>query len=201
MKPTTAAERQLIFLIKNRMLRDQDVTTSAGEQTTVYLDIPHVLGDKQALSVATEVLIHHLRRNKIYGVTAVVGPMTGSIPLVMGLAQADFSDADLKWAILRDKQKTHGLGRWFVGAEIGPGDKVVIVDDVADSGNSLVEAYEKMIEAGAEVLAIVPLVDRSDKTAKLITAHGSLFHKLFPNLRTTPYLPVFTYNDLGIEAL
>lgn len=185
------SKEQLIKLINERkVVKTEAVTTSAGEQTKVYLDIPGVLGDTTALGVATEALFEHLVAHGVYqSSTMVVGPMTGSIPLVMGLASHDLVAADYEWSIIRDQVKDHGLGRAFVGAEPGPGDKVILVDDVASSGKSLMQAGIRVAQTGAEVIAIVPLVDRGEQAGELFAKDGIL------------YLPVLTYKDLGIEAL
>jgi orotate phosphoribosyltransferase len=189
-------KRQLIELINERkVVKTEAVTTSAGEQTTTYLDIPAVLGDRLGLRTGISALFNHLHENAlVLDATMVVGPMTGSIPLVMGLADHDLMPLDLKWSIIRDKVKNHGLGRSFVGAEPGPGDKVILVDDVASSGDSLMDAYRQVIATGAEVLAVVPLVDRGDRAAILA---ASFYHYYGDIL----YLPVLTYQDLGLEAL
>jgi orotate phosphoribosyltransferase len=191
-----STKQLLISLIKDRkVVKTEAVTTSAGEQTTTYLDIPAVLGDERALHIATSVLNEHIAH--LMGSSdepnMVVGPMTGSIPLVMGLALE--SGHAFKWSIIRDEVKDHGLQRGFVGATPGPGDKVILVDDVVSSGGSMAEAYQQVIATGAEVLAVVPLVDRGGKI-------GDTFRKgvklADPGV---PYLPVLTYKDLEIEAL
>lgn len=187
----------LVSLIKDRMVVKADaVTTSAGEQTTTYLDIQHVLEDERGLNLAADVLIEHLKEHQLIGqkdggwADVVVGPMTGSIPLVVGLAMN--SGYGMQWAVIRDEVKDHGLGRGFVGAQPGRDDKVILVDDVVSSGRSLANAAFQMQQIGAEVIAVVPLVDRGTRGAKQFE------QDVFKNIL---YLPVLTYNDLEIEAL
>jgi orotate phosphoribosyltransferase len=169
-------KRQLIELINERkVVKTEAVTTSAGEQTTTYLDIPGVLGDASALKLGIAALAEHLsKHNLLMKPNMFVGPMTGSIPLAVGIVGSDWVFPDVKWSIIRDKVKDHGLGRAFVGAEPGPGDKVILVDDVASSGASLIEAWEEVAATGAEILAVVPLVDRGDRAAQLFTGDQCL---------------------------
>lgn len=188
---------KLIALIKQRWtIRLEAVTTSSGEHTTTYLDIPHVLGDNQALHLAGQVLINHLDHHGLLSadgvtplITAVGGPLTGSIPLVLAVNQALPWVDDLKWFALRDKPKTHGLGRIFVGAQPGPDDKVILTDDVASTGRSLMQAGIQVAQTGAQVAAITPLVDRGDQAGELFARDG------------IPYLPVLTYHDLNLNPL
>lgn len=192
--PSTYAEfskRQLVKLIKDRWVtREDNIVTSGGEKTKVYLDIPGVLGDTAALNLALHVFESHLINTvPCEQATMIAGPTTGAIPLVVGMASDERRYSPAKWSIVRDEPKSHGLGRWFVGAEPGPGDKVILTDDVVSSGNSLKEAYERITATGAEVTAVVPLVDRSN--------HGKA---IFAQLGV-PYLPVLDYKDLDLPPL
>lgn len=183
-------KNQLIKLIKDRMVHREGVKLSGGGTTDIYLNIKGVLCDGQSMRIAAHALREHLREHKLWvlALTAIGGPTMGGDILSHSLVLTD--PINLKWFSIRNSIKSHGLGQWIEGATLGPEDKVILVDDVASSGASLVESYERVIETGAEVLAIVPLVDRSDRTAER-----------FANLTETPYLPVLTYQDLDIPAL
>lgn len=184
---------KLITLIQDRWtITESEVTTSGGEQTKVYLDIPRVLGDRQALQVAIDSLGVHLTAHGLgRASTMIVGPLTGSIPLVMGYATSTFAahDPNFKWGVIRDKPKSHGLGRWFAGAEPTADDKIILVDDVASTGDSLLTAYDTITYTGAEVLAVVPLVDRGTSATVKFAQKGVL------------YSPVLDYKDLGLPPL
>jgi orotate phosphoribosyltransferase len=204
--PKTPKELLISLINDRKVVKTESVTTAGGSQTTTYLDIPRVLEDERGLNLAAEVLRDHLiehglmaQKDGMEWPDMVVGPMTGSIPLVVGLAMN--SGYALQWAVIRDEIKDHGLGRAFVGAEPGPDDKVILVDDVASSGVSLVNAYEAVVDTGADVIAIAPLVDRGDRAEKHIRANGRVFRKMYPQLEAVPYLPVLTYKNLGMEAL
>jgi orotate phosphoribosyltransferase len=63
------------------------------------------------------------------------------------------------------------------------------VDDIVTTGGSIRQAHQHVVDTGASVVAAVTLVDRSDIAAPYFDQHG------------VPYLPVFTYHDLGIVAV
>lgn len=180
---------RLITLIKERMVTvENGVTCHSGEVTTTYLDIPGVLADASALRLAMDTFLDRLIGIKnLSKLTAIVGPQMGSIPLVMGFVM-HWGDT-MRWTVVRDEAKKHGLGSIFVGAKPGPGDKVIITDDVVSSGRSLMETVGVVQATGATVLAIVPLVDRGDKGAVHFAKIG------------IPYLPVLTYTDLDLPPL
>jgi orotate phosphoribosyltransferase len=62
---------------------------------------------------------------------------------------------------IRKTRKDHGIVRWIEG-DIKPGDRVVIIDDVATTGGSTIKAIERARSEGMEVVKAVILVDRQE---------------------------------------
>jgi orotate phosphoribosyltransferase len=66
------------------------------------------------------------------------------------------------------------------GHVIRPGFRVVVVDDVATTGMSLLRAVRACRKAGAEVLGAFVVVDREEGAEELLSSEGiqlaSLFH-------------------------
>ena len=83
----------------------------------------------------------------------------GADPLAHGIAMVD---ERLGWFSVRKEPKQRGLSRWIEGARIGPGDRVLLVDDVVTTGGSIQQAYEHVLEAGATVVAALPVLDRGE---------------------------------------
>jgi orotate phosphoribosyltransferase len=63
------------------------------------------------------------------------------------------------------------------------------VDDVVSTGGSTLKALDAVLEAGAVVVAAIPVVDRGGGAARLFTERGVL------------YIPLISHDDLGIPAL
>ena len=97
--------------------------------------------------------------------------------------------ASRKWFTVRKQAKGRGTNQRVEGAEIGPGVRVLLVDDVVTTGGSTLEAYEVVRETGAEVVGATTLVDRGETARARFQAAG------------VPYFPVLTYRDLGIEPV
>jgi orotate phosphoribosyltransferase len=100
-----------------------------------------------------------------------------------------FQAARCKWFLVRKEQKGRGTNRWIEGARITAGTKVMLVDDVVTSGGSIQTAYERVRSEGGEVAFATTLVDRGDEAAAYFERAG------------VPYLPMLTYQDLGIEPV
>jgi orotate phosphoribosyltransferase len=60
-----------------------------------------------------------------------------------------------------------------------PGDRVAIVDDVATTGNSLMEAAKAVEAAGASVELVLVIVDRQEGAEKLFRDSGYPFRWIF----------------------
>ena len=58
-------------------------------------------------------------------------------------------------------RKDHGIVKWIEG-DITPGQRVVIIDDVATTGGSTLTAVERAQDEGLEVVCAVVLVDRQE---------------------------------------
>jgi orotate phosphoribosyltransferase len=87
----------------------------------------------------------------------VAGPTTGGVILSFEMAR----QLGLK-SIIAEKRDDGGPGREFRrGFELGPGDKVLVIDDVLTTGGSIREVIDAVGQRGAEVAGVGVLVDRT----------------------------------------
>ena len=71
---------------------------------------------------------------------------------------------------IRKNRKDHGVIRWVEG-DLEPGDRVVIIDDVATTGGSTIKAIERASSEGLVVVKAVILVDRQEGGVENIRQH------------------------------
>ena len=90
---------------------------------------------------------------------------------------------------MRKEAKQRGTRRWVEGAQIGPGDRILLVDDVVTTGGSIFKALDIVDQTGAQTMAAVTLVDRSGIA-------GPKFEQ-----RGVAYYPMTTYESLGIDPV
>lgn len=89
-------------------------------------------------------------------VNLVAGPTTGGIILSYETAR------HLGLRSIIAERKEDGPGREFKrGFEVGPGDRVLVVDDVLTTGGSIREVLDAVRARGAEVAGVGVLVDRT----------------------------------------
>jgi orotate phosphoribosyltransferase len=179
----------LIELIKERGCeeREDPVTLSGGAETNVYLDMPHVLDSGGRLKLAAAVLMEWIELHVSDPITAIGAPQTGADALVGAIAVR--SQTILKWFTVRKTYKEHGIVGWIQGAQLNEQDVVVLVDDVVSTGHSLLRACDEVYDAGAQIAAVIPLVDRAGVAASQFDARG------------IPFWPVLTHRDLDLPPL
>jgi len=109
-------------------------------------------------------LAGHLILNAVRDLQADgIGGLTfGADPIAVATAFAsELEHCPLKAFSVRKTRKDHGIVKWIEG-DLGPKDRVVIVDDVATTGGSTVKAIDRARSEGLDVIKAVILVDRQE---------------------------------------
>ena len=116
------------------------------------------------------------------GVDRLAGAELGGIPLVTAASL----ESGLPCVFIRNQKKDYGTGRQLEGA-LEPGERVVMLEDVATTGGQALEAADVLRAAGAEVIAVIAVIDRQEGARENIERAGLRFDALF------------TKADLGIH--
>lgn len=133
-----------------------DFKLSSGKQSDTYLDC-RMLTLGPTLDVVISMLSDLIRANHCF--PDVVGGMSsGADPLTAGFLMTGFCKGGF---FTRKEQKAYGTQRLIEG-HLSPKDNVVLVDDVATSGKSLVKTANDVIEHGGNILCAVVIVDREE---------------------------------------
>ena len=119
---------------------------------------------------------------------AVGGMTMGADPIAVATAMAAArADRHLAAFSIRKEPKDHGAGGRVVGP-VGPGSRVVILEDTTTTGGAAGEASDAASDYGLVVVQAISLIDRSgDRAAKAFAARG------------IPYVALITPADLGVE--
>ena len=151
--PWESVERlAAIILAESRAVKRGRFRLSSGEETDIYVDARSVLGKPRMFRALLSMLYSVFHRYIPDG--GIVGVATGGIPWATGLALT----AGVPAGYVRPEAKGHGLGRRVEGLD--PPGEVVVVDDVATTGGSLLASIRALREAGFEVYTAIVLVDR-----------------------------------------
>jgi orotate phosphoribosyltransferase len=182
-------ERQrLIEILQRDALKQGTFTLASGRTSHYYVD-----GRKVTLSAAGAAMIgagvlQLIAREP--AVTAVGGLTLGADPIVgatLALA-AGSGRAELRGFLVRKEAKTHGTANLIEGP-LEPGSVVAIVDDVATTGGSSLQAATAVEALGCKVALVIVVLDRLEGAAAAFAARG------------LPFFPLLTIRDLGVEPL
>ena len=165
---------------------DEPRELSSGELSRDFIDAKAGLSRGSELALACRVIAASVAAAGIEW-DAVGGLTLGADQFAHGVVAV--LDDDHEWFVVRKQPKGRGTNRLVEGTSLGPGTRVLLVDDIVTTGGSIQQAHRHVLDTGASVVAAVTLVDRSDVASAYFADH------------TVPYLPVFTYRDLGIVAV
>ncbi|WP_226011624.1 orotate phosphoribosyltransferase [Halomicrobium salinisoli] len=99
--------------------------------------------------------------------TKLAGVALGAVPLVAVTSV----ETGTPYVIARKQQKEYGTANLIEG-DLVEGEEVVILEDIATTGQSAVDAAEALREAGAEVSRVLVVVDREEGAAENLADHG-----------------------------
>ena len=170
--------RELRDIIRQKSLRVGDFTLSSGKKSSYYLDCRMTTLDPRGALLIGRIILERIRTNNIQA-DAIGGLTMGADPIATAVAVVSAIEAKpLPAFIVRKETKGHGTQRSIEGYDGKPGARVIVVDDVCTTGDSILRAAEKAEEAGYEVTAAFCVVDREEGGTELI-AKRYPFHPLF----------------------
>lgn len=152
------------FLARTGAVKFGDFVLKSGRESPYFIST----GDLSTGAASYELGKYYAQKiNESFGdkFNAVFGPAYKGIPLAvcasMSLAK-DFG-VNKSWLFDRKEKKTYGDVSAFVGS-VDHGARIVIVDDVMTTGETKLEAIEKLQKGlKAEVCGIVIAVDRMER--------------------------------------
>ncbi len=100
-------------------------------------------------------------------VEAVAGLELGGVPLATVVSQL----SGLPALFVRKQAKTYGTCRLAEGGEVA-GRRLVVIEDVISSGGQVVASCRALRESGAEIAAVVCVLDRESGGAANIAKEG-----------------------------
>lgn len=174
----------LLDQVKTKAVVRGRVTLSSGKEADYYVDLRRITLDAEAAPLIGPALLE-LTADLEYD--AVGGLTLGADPVALAMLHAATAQGrKLDAFVVRKAEKTHGLQRRIEGPEV-TGRRVLAVEDTSTTGGSVLSAVEALRGAGAEVVAVAVIVDRSTGARQRVEAEG------------LEYRYVFGLEDLGVE--
>ena len=133
-----------------------------GGTSDYYVDKYLFETDPTALRAVAEAFADRLAETD----ATLAGVALGAVPLVAVTAEK----LDRPYVIARKQTKAYGTGNRIEG-RLEDGAEVIVLEDIATTGQSAVDAVEALRDAGAIVNRVLVVVDREEGAAELLAAH------------------------------
>ena len=179
-----SARDTLIAELREHALVLGQVTLSGGATASYYVDAKRAILRQPGFGALAELVAAAARER---GAAAVGGMTMGADPIASAALTGPGGEGLLAFFVRKEK-KQHGLQRWVEGPLLGPGTRVLIVEDVVTTGGSTVRAIERCREEGLEIAGTVSVLDRLAGGGEAIEAAGG-----------APYTPLATIDDVHPE--
>jgi orotate phosphoribosyltransferase len=174
-------------LYKTRAVLNGTFKLRSGRTSNFYIDSKRVLFHPESLLHLGDVLA-----DAVVGLDfdVVGGPETGAIPmtaaLLLELERRTGGNTRAEGFYVRRAAKDHGSQKRVEGP-LRSGHRVVILEDVVTTGQSVLSAIREVEAESAQVVRVIAICDRLEGGQDALRAYD--------------YRPLFTLRDFGLEPL
>ncbi len=148
-------KNELIKLLKdNQVVKYGKFTLSSGKESDYYVDMKRAITDPTILSKVAEIISKKIEKQNI---DKIAGPALGAIPIVTAVSIA----STIPMLMIRKSKKDYGTSELIEG-DLHEGDRVIVLEDVTTTGNSLIKAVEAVVSNGGIVEKAYVIVDRDE---------------------------------------
>jgi orotate phosphoribosyltransferase len=180
--PESAKAALIEHLLKHSVKRG-DFTLKSGKKSPYFLDSKQTACRPDGILLVGQAVLELVPPEA----TAIGGLTMGADPVSYATAAyAATVGRSLKAFSVRQTAKDHGVMGRIAGA-LDPGDKVVLTEDTASRGTSILDAANAVRDVGAEPILMIALVDRGGTAAGIAAENG------------IPFAAVVTAHDLGFR--
>src|SRR5258708_15233291 len=166
-------------MLYERSFKFGEFILRSGRRSAFYFAGKQVALDGRGLYLVSRLILQ--RVHELPGVTAVGGMTLGADPIASGVAALSGMEdaAPLRAFIVRKEVKDHGTGRPIEGPALHEGQRIVLVEDTITTGGALLQAYDRVLEAGAVPVEAIVIVDREEGGREACAARGLPLFPLF----------------------
>ncbi len=174
---TKNARARLKELLLSKSYLKGDFVLSSGERSKVFFDVKMTSLDPEGASLAADLILDMVKGHHIQ---AVGGIAVGACPIVSAICVRSYERGEpIPAFYVRKDEKRHGTQKKIEGHALPKGTRVLIVDDVATKGGSMLDAIHPVKELGCVIVKTIVVVDREQGAAERLKAEGHELESLF----------------------
>lgn len=151
-----------------RVVQTGEFILASGRKSNYFVNIKRASTDPKILREIAKEMAPHVDQAKIAGMAL------GAVPIAVAVAL----ETNMPFVMVRKEPKDHGTKELIEG-EVKPGEKFVIVEDVATTGGSTLHVVSALRQKGANVSKVIVVVDREEGAAEMLKEHGIELVSLF----------------------
>jgi orotate phosphoribosyltransferase len=172
----TSLREILLKLFIELAYKEGDFTLSSGQKSSYYINGKQVTLNANGALAIGRLILSMLPKDT----QAVAGLTLGADPIVSAVSVVSaYENCPIPALIIRKQAKGHGTQAYIEGPTLPSGSKVVVLEDVVTTGNSAMQAVERLQAAGYIVKDVISLVDRQQGGAELYQNAGLNFQAIF----------------------
>lgn len=145
-----------ILLIKNDAIKFGDYILASGKKSPYYIDLRLTISSPITMdwiaNSLTRIVVNEIGKEKV---DKILGVPTAGVPFATMVSQK----LGIPLIYYRQARKEHGVRKKIEGT-LSRNDRVLIVDDLITTGESVIEAAEVVRDQGGVVNELVVLLDR-----------------------------------------
>jgi orotate phosphoribosyltransferase len=156
------------MLMEMKVVQKGEFILTSGKKSNYFVNIKRASTNPKVLREIGKAMAPYVNDCKIAGMAL------GAVPLAVAVAL----ETNQPFVMVRNEPKDHGT-KELVEGEVAPGDKFVIVEDVATTGGSTLRVVSALREKGANVSKAIVVVDRQEGAKEMLVEHGIELVSLF----------------------
>jgi len=144
-----------------KVVQTGEFILASGKKSNYFVNIKRASTSPKVLKEIGKAMAPYVGDAKIAGMAL------GAVPLAVAVAL----ETNQPFVMVRKEPKDHGTKELIEG-DVAPGDKFVVVEDVATTGASTLKVVNALRAKGAHVLRAIVVVDREEGAEQLLSEHG-----------------------------
>lgn len=172
------------FLHQNGIIKFGDYTLASGKKSSYYVDLrlvpsyPHQF--RRMVKHLQSLISEQIGFDNVDSVASVP---TGGLVISSSLAY----ELVKPLVYVRSQVKDYGTGKLIEGI-VKSGDRILLIDDVATTGGSVINGIRELRKAGAKITDAYVIVNRLEGAEKNLLQEGVTLHQIFDIMQVAKIL-------------